>query len=124
MKRILFLALTVMLMLSISACGKKQSYDPTGADKAQLGFETEVPATEDLEVSEPIVPLAPSSNKEVVTDEEAPEVFWAMDTAYHLENCPELLDVQYSSVSWDMVKQIQLRQCPFCNPPQYEGYVE
>ena len=126
MKRILLFALSAVLMFSMSACSKKPSYDPAGAgtEKAQPGLVTEAPATEEPEASDPIVTLAPSSNKDVVSDEEAPEVFWAMDAAYHLENCPELLDVQYSSISWDMVKQIQLRQCPICNPPQYEDYVE
>ena len=85
--------------------------------KPEANKGAEVPA-------EPLQTLAPSTNKEVVNKDTAPDVYWAMDTAYHLKDCSELKDKQASKITWDMVEQIMLRQCPVCNPPQYKGYVE
>ncbi len=72
---------------------------------------------------EPIQSLAPSTNKEVVEDESKTDVYWDLSSiAYHLKGCPEAKGAQ--KIEWDSVKLIGLRQCPECNPPRYEGYVE
>lgn len=73
---------------------------------------------------EAVVTHAPSTNKTVVTSENAPTVFWAMDTLYHLEGCKSLEGKDSNQISWSVVEQVMLRQCPVCNPPQYAGYVE
>ena len=112
MKRISLLLLAVVLTVSLSGCGKK-------ADEGQ-----NAPASAAPTESAAPAPVAPSSNKTVVSEKDAPKVFWAMDIVYHLENCSELSGKEAQEVPWSMVKEIGLRQCPVCNPPQYEQYVE
>lgn len=130
MKRVCLVILSVLLVLAVSACGKgKQdqapSAEPSTSAVAQRGGADEAMSESTTpSASEPSATLAPSSNKEVVTAETAPKVYWAMDIAYHLKDCPELKGKEYTEVTWEMVKEIGLRQCPVCNPPQYESYVE
>ncbi len=130
MKRFCLVILSVLLVLTVSACGKgKQNQAPSAAPSSSAEAQT---GGADAATSESTAPsaaapsatLAPSSNKTVVTAETAPKVYWAMDIAYHLKDCPELKGKEYTEVAWDMVKEIGLRQCPVCNPPQYESYVE
>lgn len=74
---------------------------------------------------------APSENKEVVTDNEAPDVYLVVDNddnaasiSYHLKDCSLLKGGESQKVAWEMIKTLGFRQCPKCNPPQYEGYIE
>lgn len=76
-------------------------------------------------------PVAPSSNTEVVTSENAPAVFIILNSedstdniTYHLEGCEKLEGKDSQQVSWEMIQTIGYHQCPVCNPPRYEGYVE
>jgi len=68
--------------------------------------------------------LAPSENKTVVTAETAPDVYWDFGIAYHLKDCKDLQTDKPEKISWQIVEEIGLRQCPTCDPPQYENYVE
>ncbi len=82
------------------------------------------PTKEQPKEEAPASTLAPSSNGEVATQENAPEIFWAKDISYHLKGCSELVGKEVVQIPWEMVEQIMLRQCPVCNPPKYENYVE
>ncbi len=82
------------------------------------------PANKQPKNETPASTLAPSFDEEVVTKENAPEVFWAKDITYHLKGCSELEGKEVVQIPWEMVEQIMLRQCPVCNPPKYENYVE
>ena len=112
MKRISLLLLAAILTVGLSGCGKK-SGEAQDVPASAVSTETAAPT-----------PVAPSSNKTIVSEEDAPKVFWAMDIVYHLENCSDLSGRESQEVPWSMVKEIGLRQCPVCNPPQYEQYVE
>lgn len=123
------LIFAVLVCLLFTGCAKKQQAgnpeSPVSQSNVQAPPEqnTEAGADENKQESTPAAPLAPSKNTEVVTDEKAPKVYWAMDIAYHLENCNTLEDAEPQEVPWSLVKEIGLRQCPECNPPRYEGYV-
>lgn len=100
----------VLLCLVLAGCGGQSA----GDGKAQTETETAAPAIPDL-------------NKTVVKEENAPKIFWKADIAYHLENCPTLkegVETKSQEIPWAVAKEIGLRQCPVCNPPRYEGYVE
>ncbi len=116
----------------------EKSVEPTSDDKTQVADKKtqnekssepvaktpEKTTTEVKQEPDPIVTHAPSSNKTVVTADNAPSVFWAMDTLYHLDGCKSLEGKEFQQISWSVVEQVMLRQCPVCNPPQYKGYVE
>ncbi len=75
---------------------------------------------------------APSTNEEVIKeDADAPEVYIitkggnnAESISYHLKDCPLLSGKEYQMMGWEMVRTLGFRQCPSCNPPRYEGYIE
>jgi len=131
MKKLLCLVLALVLALSVfTACGKKND-----SDKEKPATEEATPAenednTKGDNVTSADVP-APSDNKEVVTAENAPDVYLVMggddnavSISYHLKGCKHLSGVESQQINWDMVKTLGFRQCPECNPPRYEGYIE
>ena len=156
MKKFLSLVLVLMLAVSVfAACGKKdnaQTPESTGeSDKTQVEEPIENNNTE--ETPSPVesdktssgkkpakkptndIPSAatpaPSTNKEVVTEDNAPDVYLVIDSddnaasiSYHLKGCNLLKGREPQKVAWEMVKTLGFRQCPKCNPPQYEGYIE
>ena len=127
MKQIALTMLCVLLLFFCSACGAKkqvsQNENPSVATETSKTTNNEGSSSEVLSPT-PVATLAPSDNKEVVTAETAPAVYWAMEEAYHLENCSELKGKEYEQVSWETVEMIGLRQCPVCDPPRYESYIE
>ncbi|MBO5734454.1 MAG: hypothetical protein J6R66_06165 [Clostridia bacterium] len=148
MKKLLCLVLALMLALSVfAACGKKndsneekpateeatpaENEDNTEEGNAPSGdANSSNPSDETGSAPSPDVP-APSDNKEVVTTEDAPDVYLvvgsddnAVSISYHLKSCKHLSGVESQQISWDMVKTLGFRQCPECNPPRYEGYIE
>ena len=116
----------------LCACGQNQQVEPQSQQEAGKLVATQAPAeaaatkTPEAEsrTAESAPSLAPSTNQAIVTEEEAPKVYWTMDIAYHLANCKTLSGQEPKEASWSLVKEIGLRQCPECNPPRYEGYVE
>ncbi len=155
MKKFLCLVLALVLATSVfAACGKKDDVDEPqkSADTNQAQIEEPVESETPDESPAPVesstpstskpakkpasdVPSAatpaPSSNKEVVTEDSAPDVYLVIDSddnavkiSYHLKDCSLLKDKQPQKVAWEMVKTLGFRQCPKCNPPQYEGYIE
>ncbi len=109
MKKMLLISF-VLLCLVLAGCGGKSANDSK--------VETE---------NETVTSTLPEPNKTVVKDENAPKIFWKSDIAYHLETCPTLqegVEVKAQEIPWAVAKEIGLRQCPACNPPRYEGYVE
>ncbi len=143
MKRILMVILC-MLLFFVSGCSfhkkENQSADPVPSETAQAteteeNDETAITEENDQnsaakETQDANVPTvekatpAPSTNKTVVTAEKGPEIFWVSDTVYHLKNCSELKGKEPMLISWEMAQTMGLRQCPICNPPQYENYIE
>ncbi len=136
MKKYVLLVLAMMLCLSVVGCAKDvQEEQPGATPVAGVGAEaeaTEAPKEETPQAEATKAPAGektaaptqkpkPATNEEVVSDDKAPKVYWAMDTYYHLANCSAGSGAQ--EVSWEMVKEIGLRQCPTCNPPRYENYV-
>lgn len=135
LKPLLLLLLCAMLLAGLAACGKnKKSAQAEGTPDASATqtatAESDAAQTGEAEGQDGAAAtaaptLAPSTNKTVIHDEaEAPKVYWAMDVAYHVKDCPELEGKESSEITWEMVKEIGLRQCPVCNPPQYENYIE
>ncbi len=142
-KRIIAILALVGSLLLCTACGcakkdvesaptqaPEQTQDtavatPTASASAENAESTK---TDDKKTSAP-TPVPASKNKEVVSDDKAPDkIFWLMsgenNLTYHLENCAQIKDKGAQEVNWEIVKTIGLRQCPECNPPQYEGYVD
>ncbi len=121
MKRVISVILCLLLMLLCGCSNVKdiENNEPPVTEHEQPAKQNE----SDGEVT-PIQTLEPSTNKEVVTEKDAPAVYWTMDVAYHLETCPELSKKDNTQVTWQMVKEVGLRQCPVCNPPQYEDYID
>lgn len=145
MKKLLCVLLVCVLSVSLFvACGKKDEVKEenniltqeeqqdapevdNGTEKVEEPQKTETPKkTENKEK-----PLAVSENKEVVTSKTAPEVHIISEggtnnarICYHLENCKLLNGTEHQKVTWEMIEMIQFRQCPECNPPRYEDYVE
>lgn len=120
MKKVIVFTLCVAILLFCCACGKNaQTSSKEEAQQATAGA-TQNETNAENKANDP----SSSENKAVVTEENAPSVYWKMDTYYHLENCSELKGAEYSAVNWIIVKEIGLRKCPHCNPPLYEGYVE
>lgn len=115
MKKLLSLVVVIILSLcTFAACGNDS--------KADKKIENSIPSD--------AIP-APSENKEVVTEDNAPDVYLVMDNddnaasiSYHLKDCSLLSGGNPQKVAWEMVKTLGFRQCPKCNPPQYEGYIE
>ncbi len=120
MKRFISVILCLMLML-VCGCSKEiETPEPPATETEQQVEQNEGDSGEVT----PVQTLEPSTNKEVVTEADAPKVYWTMDIAYHLETCPELSEKDNTLVTWQMVKDVGLRQCPVCNPPQYEDYID
>lgn len=71
-----------------------------------------------------------ATNEEVVTSDTAPDVYLvvdgdeSLDIYYHLKDCSLLSGLTTQQIPWTMVEALEFRQCPNCNPPRYEGYVE
>lgn len=155
MKKFLCLALALVLALSVFvACGKSDNTDDTNKAGEQTPANVEEPIEneEPVESEEPAessapapskpskkpaseIPSAatpaPSVNKEVVTENNAPDVYLAIDSednatsiSYHLKDCKLIKGTNTQKVAWAMVKELGFRQCPKCNPPRYEGYIE
>lgn len=140
MKRIITSVILVSCLFLCTACGcakkgTEAAPSPSPANEQTAApsesapsEETATPEAAGKKTSAP-TPVPASSNKEVVSDNEAPDkIYWLMsgdnNLTYHLENCAQIKDKGAQEVSWEMVKTIGLRQCPECNPPQYEGYVD
>ena len=154
MKKKLSLVLVLVLTLSVfAACGKNsdtnepdktgepnntQVEEPTGnntpdetpshAENDNNSSKTDKKTTSD--VPSAAVP-APSDNKDVVTEDNAPDVYLVIDSednaasvSYHLKGCNLLKDGESQKIAWEMIKTLGFRQCPQCNPPQYKGYIE
>ena len=142
-KRIVAFLVLVCILLLCTACGcakkdiepvpskaPEQTQAPDATSASPASADTAATAkTDDKKASAPApTPVPESKNKEVVSDDKAPDkIFWLMsgenNLTYHLENCAQIKDKGAQEVSWEIVKTIGLRQCPECNPPQYEGYV-
>ena len=133
--KIIILALMLGSLLAGCSCAKKAGEQPAAVPSASAApsaaaAENSAAPEENKAGSTPAPTLAPSVNKEVAIDKSAPKVFWCIDaegsmnTAYHLDGCSGLEGKKAQEVSWEMVKSIGLRQCPVCNPPRYEGYVD
>jgi len=144
MKKLLALSMAFILafgLLSGCGCSKNGGEAPVapteeGAPQGEAaenggaaeGEAAETPANDvptDLELP------AVSENKQVVKKEEAPKVVMIKDPkdnvdslTYHLEGCKKLEGKESQEVSWEMVQMVGFWQCPECNPPQYEEYVE
>ncbi len=150
MKKLLCLVLALVLTVSLfAACGKgndvdepQKTVDPNQA-QIEEPVESETPdeSPAPVESSKPAkkpsgdVPSAatpaPSTNKEVVTEDKAPDVYLVVDSddnavkiSYHLKDCSLLKDKQPQKISWEIIQTLGFRQCPKCNPPQYQGYIE
>ncbi len=155
MKKLLCLVLALVLALSVfAACGKGNNADEpqkTGnPNQAQIEepvesktpYESPAPVESSTpSTSKPAkkpasnVPSAatpaPSTNKDVVTEDSAPDVYLVVDSddnaasiSYHLKGCSLLGGGESLKAAWEMIKTLGFRQCPKCNPPQYEGYIE
>ena len=156
MKKLLCLVLVLMLAMSVfSACGKSDGAGDSQktADTNQAQIEEPVESNNPIESEKPVesstpapnskpvkkpannapsaATPAPSTNKEVVTEDSAPDVYLVIDSddnaasiSYHLKDCSLLGGGQSQKVAWEMIKTLGFRQCPKCNPPQYEGYIE
>ncbi len=150
MKKLLCLVLALVLAVSVfAACGKKDDVDdpqktgePNQAqieepvesetpDESPAPVESSKPAKKPQSNNEPSVTPAPSSNKTVVTGSDAPDVYLvtgsndnAASISYHLSGCALLKTGQIQPIQWEVVKSLAFRQCPKCNPPRYEGYIE
>lgn len=140
-KKIVLLALTAAALCTCTACGcsKKDpapsasaaaSATPAASSAAPAASASAAPTAAGTAAASAPTPVPPSSNKEVVTDEKAPkEIYWLVtdpgnNLTYHLKDCPQISGKDAQKIGWDVVKSIGLRQCPECNPPQYEGYVD
>ena len=126
MKRLISVILCMLLML-LCACSQPAEVEENSEPPEPSAVEEQTEQSKENEVEGEVTPtqsLEPSTNKEVVTEQNAPTVYWTMDVAYHLENCPELSKKENTKVTWKMVKEVGLRQCPICNPPQYEDYID
>lgn len=153
MKKFLCLLLVLVLSLSVFvACGKDEEVDnskKTNPTQVEEPVENNEPVDETTPVesntpapakkpskktesnTEPSATPAPSENKTVVTADNAPDVYLvtgssdnAASISYHLSSCALLKTGQLQPVQWDVVKTLAFRQCPKCNPPRYEGYIE
>ncbi|MBE7010490.1 MAG: hypothetical protein E7418_03250 [Ruminococcaceae bacterium] len=123
MKKILSFLLAIICMASIAGCAKKNVDDPAPATDAPIASEAPTDDAQQPANEDPMATLAPSSNKTVVTEKNAPDIYWNYDIAYHVKGC-EKLTKDAQKIPWSMVEEIALRQCPVCNPPQYENYIE
>lgn len=150
MKKLLCLVLALVLAMSIfAACGKKgdegadtPKTEETGkpaenneaGEVAEEGKVESEAANEGEKAPEAEVEYdlpEPSENKEVVTEEKAPDVYLVMNSennaaniSYHLKGCKLLEGGESQKIAWEMVKTLGFHQCPECNPPRYEGYNE
>lgn len=120
MKKLLCLVMVLTLAVSLfSGCGCEKKYAPDDVSAIEK-------AKEDAPVIKNKKPEV-SENKEVVTADEAPEVYIAMDEeggvmCYHLKDCKTLEGKDAQVIPWANVQMVGFWQCPECNPPRYEGY--
>ena len=123
MKKLLCLVMMFALAVSLfSGCGCSKKYAPD-----------DVTAIEEAKENAPVVEVEKpeiSENKEVVTADKAPEVVIIVDEkddtnrmCYHLKDCKTLKGRTTQDITWEIVKTVGFWQCPTCNPPKYEGYV-
>lgn len=146
MKKFLCLVLALMLAMSVfAACGKKDDANKndkpqTEETNTQKDAETESEEILDESVEKyegdvstvpPANVPAPSTNEEVATEETAPAVYLAINStdnavsiSYHLKDCSLTKGLAVQQIAWESVKALGFRQCPDCNPPRYEGYIE
>ena len=156
MKKFLSLVLVLVLSLSVfAACSKDNDTNEPDKTSEPNSTQVEEPIENDTpdETPSPVesnktnsgkkpakkptsdIPSAavpaPSTNKEVVTEDSAPDVYLIVDSdnnaasiSYHLKDCSLLKGGESQKVAWEMIKTLGFRQCPKCNPPQYEGYIE
>lgn len=131
MKKTLLFLLAACLLFSCTACGRKKAEESSAAPSASATASATASAENSAVASSEATntPVPPSSNKEVVSDDKAPtEIYWLMSDSnnltYHLKDCKTLEGKDAQKVDWNLVKTIGLRQCPECNPPQYEGYAD
>lgn len=138
-KKLILITLTAAALCVCTACGcsKKEPVQSASASASVAPASAKpeasasaAPSAAGAAGSAAPTPVPPSSNKEVVADDKAPkEIYWLVtdsgnNLTYHLKNCPQISGKDAQKVGWDIVKSIGLRQCPECNPPQYEGYVD
>ena len=120
MKKLLCLAMVLAFATSLFAgCGCEKKYAPEDVSAIEKAKEN----APEIEVEKPEI----SENKEVVTAEEAPEVYIVMDEeggtmCYHLKDCKTIKGKNAQLIPWENVKMVGFWQCPECNPPRYEGY--
>ncbi len=143
MKKQILICLLLSAVCALGGCsGKKTDAKPSSsasaspAATASASAETPVSSSpsatseENAQATSAPTPVPPSTNKEVVSDDQAPEeIYWLPTNSdnmltYHLKGCPQLEGKEAQKVNWEFVKTLGLRQCPECNPPQYEGYVD
>ena len=142
MKKLLSILLVCVLSVSLFvACGEKDDVKEesnvltqeesqetpevdNGAEKSEEPKKAEKPKKTEK-------PLAVSENKDVATKDTAPEIHIISNggannarICYHLKDCKLLNGTEHQKVTWEMIEMIQFRQCPECNPPRYENYVE
>lgn len=125
MKRIISLLLVLVCVISMAGCAKNKTGE-TGAESSATGQPALQGQAADgnKQDADPNATLAPSTNKTVVTAETAPDIYWDYTIAYHLKGCEAMQVKKPEKISWALVQEIALRQCPVCNPPQYENYIE
>lgn len=138
MKKFLCLVLTLILAMSLFVgCSKtEETVKPESTQKsesAENGNETPTgkkPSEQASSVPSASVPET-ATNKEVATAETAPDVYIAsgskdnaVNISYHLKDCSLIEGLTINKMPWDSVKELGFWQCPNCNPPRYEGYVE
>ena len=145
MKKLLSVLLVCVLSVSLFvACGEKdevkeeyniltqeESKDAPEVDNGTEDVEEPKKAETPKKSEKAEKPLATSENKDVVTKDTAPEIHIISNggtnnarICYHLKDCKLLSGTEHQKVTWEMIEMIQFRQCPECNPPRYENYVE
>ena len=130
MNKLLCIILTLVLAMSLLAGCKKSENNteaPTTAEQSEATESTNNDKNTEQEYDVP----EPSDNKEVVTAEEAPDIYLILNSddnaasiSYHLKNCKLLSGAEAQKVAWEMIETLGFRQCPECNPPRYENYIE
>jgi len=124
MKKFISLLLVLIFVVSMAGCAKNKNGEAgEGATTGQTSSQGDV-AEGGQQTQDPNATLAPSTNKTVVTEETAPDIYWDYSIAYHLKGCEAMQTKKPEKIAWALVKEIALRQCPTCNPPQYENYIE
>ncbi len=125
MKKLISLLLVLICVFTMAGCAKNKNGE-TGEGATATGQTASQSEVTDggQQTADPNATLAPSTNKTVVTEETAPDIYWDYSIAYHLKCCEAMQTKKPEKIAWALVKEIALRQCPTCNPPQYENYIE